>query len=67
MTLLCAAGVNLNGGRTPDGGCMIGESVFYAKDDDKAENTLCLGECIIQKLHVHASRVTTLWGPERNL
>ncbi|XP_049884716.1 JNK-interacting protein 3 isoform X2 [Pectinophora gossypiella] len=34
MTLLCAAGVNLNGGRTPDGGCMIGESVFYAKEED---------------------------------
>lgn len=47
MTLLCAAGVNLNGGRTPDGGCMIGESVFYAKDDDKAENTLCLGKFIM--------------------
>lgn len=48
MTLLCAAGVNLNGGRTPDGGCMIGESVFYAKDDDKAENTLCLGKFILE-------------------
>ncbi|XP_041986356.1 JNK-interacting protein 3 isoform X2 [Aricia agestis] len=41
MKLLCAAGVNLNGGRTPDGGCMIGESVFYAKDE-KTDNTMCL-------------------------
>lgn len=43
MTLLCAAAVNLNGGRTPDGGCMIGESVFYANPDDKTENTMSLG------------------------
>lgn len=42
MMLLCAAGVNLSGGRTPDGGCMIGESVFYAKQEDKPENTMCL-------------------------
>ncbi|XP_063837359.1 JNK-interacting protein 3 isoform X3 [Ostrinia nubilalis] len=41
MTLLCAAGVNLTGGCTPDGGCMVGESVFY---DDKPENTMTLGE-----------------------
>lgn len=44
MTLLCAAAVNLNGGRTPDGGCMIGESVFYANQDDKTENTMSLGQ-----------------------
>ncbi|CAH2104031.1 unnamed protein product [Euphydryas editha] len=29
MTLLCAAGVDRRGGRTPDGGCMVGDSVFY--------------------------------------
>ncbi|XP_060809868.1 JNK-interacting protein 3 isoform X2 [Amyelois transitella] len=44
MTLLCAAGVNLRGGRTPDGGCMVGESVFYAKEEDRPENALCLAE-----------------------
>lgn len=43
MTLLCAAGVNLSGGFTPDGGCMVGESVFYAKDEDKPENNMSLG------------------------
>lgn len=44
MTLLCAAAVNLNGGRTPDGGCMVGESVFYANQDEKNEVTMSLGE-----------------------
>ncbi|XP_026745383.1 JNK-interacting protein 3 isoform X2 [Trichoplusia ni] len=42
MTLLCAAAVNLNGGRTPDGGCMVGESVFYANQDEKNEVTMSL-------------------------
>lgn len=55
MTLLCAAGVNLNGGLTPDGGCMIGESIFYAKDDEKAGNTLCLGECVLQRWFLSSS------------
>lgn len=26
----CAAGVNLTGGRTKDGGCVVGASVFYS-------------------------------------
>ncbi|XP_063372894.1 JNK-interacting protein 3 [Cydia amplana] len=55
MTLLCAAGVNLSGGRTPDGGCMIGESVFYAKEDDK-DNTLCLAE-EMSKASLHSPEV----------
>jgi c-Jun-amino-terminal kinase-interacting protein 4 len=28
----CASGVNLNGGFTKDGGCMVGASVFYSKN-----------------------------------
>ncbi|XP_068621109.1 JNK-interacting protein 3 isoform X5 [Battus philenor] len=56
MTLLCAAGVNLNGGRTPDGGCMIGESVFYAKDD-KAGNTMCLAYEMSKAQSVHSPEV----------
>uniref|UniRef100_A0A336LP60 JNK-interacting protein 3 n=1 Tax=Culicoides sonorensis TaxID=179676 RepID=A0A336LP60_CULSO len=35
MKVWCAAGVNLNGGFTKDGGCMVGASVFYSKDDSK--------------------------------
>ncbi|XP_072930761.1 JNK-interacting protein 3 isoform X3 [Epargyreus clarus] len=57
MTLLCAAGVNLNGGRTPDGGCMIGESVFYAKDEDKAENTMCLAYEMSKAQSMHSPEV----------
>lgn len=30
MKVWCASGVNLNGGFTKDGGCMIGASVFYS-------------------------------------
>lgn len=29
MKVFCAAGVNLNGGYTKDGGCIVGASVFY--------------------------------------
>lgn len=35
MKVWCAAGVNLNGGFTKDGGCMVGASVFYSKEDSK--------------------------------
>ncbi|XP_071481197.1 C-Jun-amino-terminal kinase-interacting protein 4-like [Diadema antillarum] len=33
----CAAGVDLNGGRTRDGGSIIGASVFYSSPDPDAE------------------------------
>ncbi|KAI8431110.1 hypothetical protein MSG28_001165 [Choristoneura fumiferana] len=56
MTLLCAAGVNLSGGRTPDGGCMVGESVFYSKDDEKSDNTMCLAE-EMSKATLHSPEV----------
>nr|XP_012139232.1 PREDICTED: JNK-interacting protein 3 isoform X1 [Megachile rotundata]XP_012139233.1 PREDICTED: JNK-interacting protein 3 isoform X1 [Megachile rotundata]XP_012139234.1 PREDICTED: JNK-interacting protein 3 isoform X1 [Megachile rotundata]XP_012139235.1 PREDICTED: JNK-interacting protein 3 isoform X1 [Megachile rotundata] len=32
MKIWCGAGVNLSGGKTRDGGCMIGGSVFYAAE-----------------------------------
>lgn len=31
MKVFCASGVNLNGGYTKDGGCVVGASVFYSK------------------------------------
>lgn len=31
MKVWCASGVNLNGGYTKDGGCMVGASVFYSQ------------------------------------
>lgn len=37
MKVWCASGVNLNGGFTKDGGCMVGASVFYSKDESKVE------------------------------
>ncbi|XP_012549032.3 JNK-interacting protein 3 isoform X1 [Bombyx mori] len=57
MTLLCAAGVNLNGGRTPDGGCMIGESVFYANEDDKTENNMSLAYEMSKAQSAHSPEV----------
>nr|XP_049704169.1 JNK-interacting protein 3 isoform X2 [Helicoverpa armigera] len=57
MTLLCAAAVNLNGGRTPDGGCMVGESVFYANQDDKTENTMSLAYEMSKAQSVHSPEV----------
>lgn len=35
MKVFCAAGVNLNGGYTKDGGCVVGASVFYSKPTAK--------------------------------
>lgn len=33
MKVFCAAGVNLNGGYTKDGGCIVGASVFYSTNE----------------------------------
>lgn len=57
MTLLCAAAVNLTGGRTSDGGCMIGESVFYANPDDKTDNTMSLAYEMSKAQSVHSDEV----------
>ncbi|XP_063708151.1 JNK-interacting protein 3 [Culicoides brevitarsis] len=35
MKVWCASAVNLNGGFTKDGGCVIGASVFYSKEKSK--------------------------------
>ncbi|XP_023290320.1 JNK-interacting protein 3 isoform X2 [Orussus abietinus] len=32
MKIWCGAGVNMSGGKTRDGGCMVGGSVFYAAE-----------------------------------
>ncbi|XP_011338590.1 JNK-interacting protein 3 isoform X2 [Ooceraea biroi] len=38
MKIWCGAGVNLSGGKTRDGGCMIGGSVFYAAEARETSN-----------------------------
>lgn len=35
MKVWCASGVNLNGGFTKDGGCMIGASTFYSHQQQR--------------------------------
>lgn len=35
MKVWCASGVNLNGGFTKDGGCMVGASIFYPQNTTK--------------------------------
>ncbi len=35
MKVWCASGVNLNGGYTRDGGCMVGASIFYPQNSTK--------------------------------
>ncbi|KAK9499816.1 hypothetical protein O3M35_002785 [Rhynocoris fuscipes] len=39
MKIWCAAGVNLAGGRTKDGGEIVGASVFYSKPSSDTETT----------------------------
>ncbi|XP_012229291.2 JNK-interacting protein 3 isoform X2 [Linepithema humile] len=38
MKIWCGAGVNLSGGKTRDGGCMVGGSVFYAAEAQETSN-----------------------------
>ncbi|XP_013179392.1 PREDICTED: JNK-interacting protein 3 isoform X3 [Papilio xuthus] len=64
MSLLCAAGVNLNGGRTSDGGCMIGDSVFYPndseEDNDDEQNTMCLAYEMNKAESVHSAEINQI-------
>jgi c-Jun-amino-terminal kinase-interacting protein 4 len=39
MKVWCASGVNLNGGYTKDGGCVVGASVFYSRPQPTATIT----------------------------
>uniref|UniRef100_A0A914WZY1 RH2 domain-containing protein n=1 Tax=Plectus sambesii TaxID=2011161 RepID=A0A914WZY1_9BILA len=39
LKIWCGAGVTLSGGRTKDGGFIVGESVFYSKPADDPERT----------------------------
>jgi c-Jun-amino-terminal kinase-interacting protein 4 len=38
MKVWCAAGVNLTGGRTRDGGNIVGASVFYSSDSPEGKS-----------------------------
>ncbi|EFN78715.1 C-jun-amino-terminal kinase-interacting protein 3 [Harpegnathos saltator] len=46
----CGAGVNLSGGKTRDGGCMIGGSVFYAAEARETSNTKTDAEDAVEHL-----------------
>ncbi|KAF7396352.1 hypothetical protein HZH66_007214 [Vespula vulgaris] len=50
MKIWCGAGVNLTGGKTPDGGCMIGGSVFYAAEASETNTTKTEAEDAIEHL-----------------
>ncbi|GFX19272.1 JNK-interacting protein 3 [Trichonephila clavipes] len=44
MKIWCAAGVNLNGGRTRDGGSIVGASVFYSSPPEEGSPSENLSE-----------------------
>lgn len=48
MKIWCAAGVNLNGGRTKDGGSVVGASVFYSSPPEENSSSENLSE--VEKL-----------------
>ncbi|XP_046819431.1 JNK-interacting protein 3 isoform X6 [Vespa crabro] len=50
MKIWCGAGVNLTGGKTPDGGCMIGGSVFYAAEASETNTTKTEAEDAVEHL-----------------
>ncbi|XP_012540321.1 JNK-interacting protein 3 isoform X4 [Monomorium pharaonis] len=50
MKIWCGAGVNLSGGKTRDGGCMVGGSVFYAAEAQETSNTKADAEDAVEHL-----------------
>lgn len=44
MKVWCASGVNLHGGYTRDGGCMVGASIFYSKKSETKITEITEGE-----------------------
>ncbi|XP_072762487.1 JNK-interacting protein 3 isoform X4 [Anoplolepis gracilipes] len=51
MKIWCGAGVNLSGGKTRDGGCMVGGSVFYAAEaQETSSNTKTEAEDAVEHL-----------------
>ncbi|XP_014599413.1 PREDICTED: JNK-interacting protein 3 isoform X2 [Polistes canadensis] len=50
MKIWCGAGVNLTGGKTPDGGCMIGGSVFYAAEASETNTIKTEAEDAVEHL-----------------
>ncbi|XP_014482345.1 PREDICTED: JNK-interacting protein 3 isoform X2 [Dinoponera quadriceps] len=50
VQIWCGAGVNLSGGKTRDGGCMIGGSVFYAAEARETSNARTDAEDAVEHL-----------------
>lgn len=50
VQIWCGAGVNLSGGKTRDGGCMIGGSVFYAAEARETSSTKTDAEDAVEHL-----------------
>ncbi|KAL0109415.1 hypothetical protein PUN28_014469 [Cardiocondyla obscurior] len=50
MKIWCGAGVNLSSGKTRDGGCMVGGSVFYAAEAQETNNAKAEAEDAVEHL-----------------
>lgn len=50
LQIWCGAGVNLSGGKTRDGGCMVGGSVFYAAEAREISNARTEAEDAVDHL-----------------
>ncbi|KAG5344284.1 JIP3 protein, partial [Acromyrmex heyeri] len=50
MKIWCGAGVNLSSGKTRDGGCMVGGSVFYAAEAQETSNVKTEAEDAVEHL-----------------
>ncbi|XP_018406003.1 PREDICTED: JNK-interacting protein 3 isoform X1 [Cyphomyrmex costatus] len=50
MKIWCGAGVNLSSGKTRDGGCMVGGSVFYAAEAQETSNAKTEAEDAVEHL-----------------
>lgn len=49
LQIWCAAGVLLTGGRTPDGGYIVGDSVFYSKPPAESQPPATTGVAKLER------------------
>lgn len=60
LQLWCAAGVILSGGRTRDGGSIVGASVFYSQPPDGSSSVIKRSQSELEKLN-HELKVITVY------
>jgi len=66
MQVWCAAGVNLSGGKTKDGGNIVGGSVFYSQPQTETSEP-SLAKDSQQEPHIHQIEQELKVGKNENI